>query len=565
MRRGFVGSTVPVLALLGFALLLAGCDKQEGNAPPPAPVTGGGDLQAQGPTHWWNDQVFYEVFVRSFHDSDGDGFGDLQGLIGKLDYLNDGDPQTTDDLGVTALWLMPVAESPSYHGYDATDYRRIEPDYGTNADFQQLMSEAHARGMMVIVDYVMNHCSNSHPWFTASEANDPTYADWFDWRGDNPGWQQPWGGGSVWHGGDRGYYYGVFWSGMPDLNYANPAVEAEMFDTATWWLQDMGADGFRLDAVKYLMEDGAVIDNAPSTFSFWSRFRAHLDVVAPDAVLVGEAWDNTSVVLQYIDAGLHTCFEFDLAESMLVAAGTGSPGDLAAKIETVANGYPFQQYCTFLTNHDQNRVFDRLGRSEGANKIAAAILLTAPGVPFLYYGEEVGMVGYGRHENIRTPMQWTPGANAGFTTGSPWNTISTNYALWNVETLASDPNSLWNTYRALVQARAASVALRRGTYHALEASNGAVYAFLRRYLGSGYDDAVIAVHNLGSGTVAGFSLSVDESQLSPGLYTATDLVGGADLGSLAVAKDGAISGWSPVAHLAGYGSLLVNLVPAGGK
>ena len=151
-------------------LLVVGCSDDEGGGssdPPPPPSSG--DLQAQGEVYWWNDQVFYEVFVRSFYDSDGDGIGDLQGLIAKLDYLNDGNPETTTDLGVTALWLMPVMESPSYHGYDATDYRTVEPDYGTNADFQQLMAEAHARGIRVIVDYVMNHCSNQHPWFTASQ------------------------------------------------------------------------------------------------------------------------------------------------------------------------------------------------------------------------------------------------------------------------------------------------------------------------------------------------------------------------------------------------------------
>ncbi|MBD3220422.1 hypothetical protein GF314_04195, partial [bacterium] len=174
---------------------------------PSAPPTGP-EPPSLGETHWWNDQVFYEVFVRSFYDSDGDGIGDLQGLIQKLDYLNDGDPATDTDLGVTALWLMPVMESPSYHGYDATDYRTIESDYGTNADFLQLMDEAHARGMKVIVDYVMNHCSTQHPWFVASANNEAPYSTWFSWRANDPGWQQPWGGGQVWH-----------WSGVRDLYY----------------------------------------------------------------------------------------------------------------------------------------------------------------------------------------------------------------------------------------------------------------------------------------------------------------------------------------------------------
>ncbi|MBN1965655.1 MAG: alpha-amylase, partial [Anaerolineae bacterium] len=171
---------------------------------------------------WWNDRVFYEVFVRSFYDSDGDGIGDLRGLIERLDYLNDGDPATTDDLGITGIWLMPIAQSPSYHGYDVTDYYTIEEDYGTNADFLELMGAAHARGIVVIVDLVMNHTSSEHPWFVASAAGDPAYTDWYLWRDDNPGYVSPWGS-PTWHLADNGrYYFGLFWSGMPDLNYMNP-------------------------------------------------------------------------------------------------------------------------------------------------------------------------------------------------------------------------------------------------------------------------------------------------------------------------------------------------------
>nr|MEE4269169.1 alpha-amylase family glycosyl hydrolase [Candidatus Krumholzibacteria bacterium] len=550
MRR-FLGMTL-LLALL----TVAGCrDNDGGGTAPPPPPPSGGDLQEQGTTEWWNDQIFYEVFVRSFYDSDGDGIGDLQGLIAKLDYLNDGDPSTTTDLGVTALWLMPVAESPSYHGYDATDYRTIEPDYGTNADFQELMSEAHARGMKVIVDYVMNHCSNSHPWFTASNAGDGQYRSWFTWSSSNPGWSQPWGGGSVWHYGSSGFYYGVFWSGMPDLNYGNPAVEAEMFDTATFWLNTLGADGFRLDAVKYMVEEGAILENTASTYALWGRFRNHLDTVAPEAFTVGEAWDNTNVVLQYIDAGLHTCFEFDLASTTINAVNSSTTVGLSAKVTQVAEDFPFQQYATFLTNHDQNRIHEQLGRNVGRNKVAAAILLTTPGVPFLYYGEEVGMLGTKPDENIRRPMQWTAGTNAGFTTGSPWHALNSNAGSWNVETLEADAGSLWNHYRLVIQARAASPALRRGTYHTLGATNAGLFAFLRRY----EDDAVIAVHNLGTGTVGSFSVSTSRSQLLPGNYTARDMLTGADLPPLTVGANGSIGSWAPVSYLTGNASVLARL------
>ena len=248
--------------------------------PPPA---GTGEL------HWWNDAVFYEIFVRSFHDSDGDGIGDLQGLTQKLDYLNDGDPATDDDLGITGIWLMPINDSPSYHGYDAVDYRAINPDYGTMADFQAFLAAAHARGIKVIIDYVMNHCSNQHPWFVAAAQNDPTYRDYFRWSASDPGETGPWGQ-DVWHWNTSGWYYGLFWSGMPDLNYDTPAVKTEMFDTATYWLDTIGVDGFRLDAVLYIDEDGGQLQNTPETLQFWQDYNTHVKAVKPDVLSVGEAW-----------------------------------------------------------------------------------------------------------------------------------------------------------------------------------------------------------------------------------------------------------------------------------
>ena len=196
---------------------------------------------------WWNDRVFYEVFVRSFQDSDGDGIGDLNGLIERLDYL--------EELGVSGLWLMPITTSPSYHGYDVVDYYQVDPDYGTNEDFLRLVEEAHARNMPVIVDLVLNHTSNEHSWFTAS--NDPAAPerDWYVWSDEDPGYRGP-ANQKVWHAGDDGYYYGVFWHGMPDLNLENPEPTAEMHEVARYWLEEMGADGFRLDAIKHLIEDG---------------------------------------------------------------------------------------------------------------------------------------------------------------------------------------------------------------------------------------------------------------------------------------------------------------------
>jgi hypothetical protein len=257
-----------------------------------APAGGGGsDPVAVGPTHWWNDTVFYEILVRSFSDSNGDGIGDLQGLTAKLDYLNDGNPATTTDLGITGIWLMPINNAPSYHGYDSLDYRSINPDYGTMADFEAFLAAAHARGIKVIIDYVMNHCSNEHPWFVAARQNSPTYRNWFRWAPNKPDETGPWGQ-AVWHWNQSGWYYGLFWSGMPDLNYDTPAVKTEMLDTAAWWLDAIGVDGFRLDAVLYIDEDPGLLQTTPATLQFWQDFNAHIKAVEPDALFGGRGLDR---------------------------------------------------------------------------------------------------------------------------------------------------------------------------------------------------------------------------------------------------------------------------------
>src|SRR5690242_15613038 len=207
------------------------------------------------PAEDWSRRVWYEAFVRSFKDGNGDGIGDFRGLTSKLDYLNDGDPSTTDDLGVTGMWLMPIADSPSYHGYDVIDYDKVEPDYGTRADLDAFLAAAHARGIKVIVDLVLNHTSSENPWFQASAKHDGTHDDWYVWSDTNPGWLGP-DGQVVWREQGKRWYYALFSEGMPDLNYRSPAVTAEIDRITTYWLQDVGVDGFRLDAAKYLVEDG---------------------------------------------------------------------------------------------------------------------------------------------------------------------------------------------------------------------------------------------------------------------------------------------------------------------
>jgi pullulanase/glycogen debranching enzyme len=271
-------------------------------AEPPAPTSAPTDdpppaaVQPEDP--WWNDAVFYEVFVRSFQDSDGDGVGDINGLIERLDYLNDGDPETSDDLGVTGIWLMPIMESPSYHGYDVVDYTMIDEEYGTEEDFRRLIEEANARGIKVIVDLVMNHTGRDHPWFQESLDPDSAYRDWYVWADENPGFRGP-QGQRVWHAAGDDYYYGLFWDGMPDLNYENPDVTAEMYEITRYWLEDMGVDGFRLDAIKHMIEDGANQQNTPATHAWLAEFYTFYKGVNPDAFSVGEAWTGTQQVVDY--------------------------------------------------------------------------------------------------------------------------------------------------------------------------------------------------------------------------------------------------------------------------
>ncbi|MGB0346259.1 MAG: alpha-amylase family glycosyl hydrolase, partial [Balneolaceae bacterium] len=207
---------------------------------------------------WWNEVVWYEIFVRSFYDSDGDGIGDFNGLTEKLDYLNDGDPNTDTDLGIGGIWLMPIHPSPSYHGYDVTDYRAINPDYGSMEDFKNFIVAANERGIKVIIDYVMNHTSTEHPWFQASAAGDSHFRDFYRWEESKPNYNGPWGQ-TVWHQRNGDYYYGLFWGGMPDLNYENPAVKDSMFAISDFWIEEIGIDGFRQDAVLYIDEDGSTL------------------------------------------------------------------------------------------------------------------------------------------------------------------------------------------------------------------------------------------------------------------------------------------------------------------
>ena len=421
---------------------------------------------------WWQGRVFYEVFVRSFQDSDGDGIGDLGGLIDRLDYLNDGDPTTADDLGVTGIWLMPIMSSPSYHGYDVTDYRKVNFQYGTNDEFRQLLAAAHERGIAVIVDLVLNHTSKSHPWFSKSFLGQDGFDDWYLWEDRPPG--------AGWHGLGDLSYFGLFWEGMPDLNLENPEVTAELNDIADFWLTDMGVDGFRLDAVKHFIEDGPVTESTPATLEWAAGFNDHTESVKPGALTVGEIWNDTRIVSTYIPDSVDLAFEFTFAAEVLGAVQAGSARTLAVAMQTILDLYPRGQFAPFLGNHDQDRVASVLVGDASKGKLVASLLLTSPGVPFMYYGEEIGLRGRKPDERIRTPMPWDGSANGGFSAVAPWEPFDSDPAEVNVAAQHDDAGSLLNHYRALIQLRNTVPALRAGWMTIIESGNDAVYAFTRQ-------------------------------------------------------------------------------------
>ena len=501
----------PSLALLLSTLTFGACSGAPPAASPPA---------ASQPDHdWARGAVFYEVFVRSFADSNGDGVGDLQGLISKLDYLNDGNPSTDRDLGVNALWLMPVFESPSYHGYDTVDYETIDREYGTNADFERLLAEAHKRGIRIIVDFVMNHSSAQHPWFieSASSPSSPR-RDWYVWRADDPGWTQPWGGTNrVWHEKNGAYYYGVFWGGMPDLNFATPAVREEMKRLAGLWIS-RGVDGFRLDATRHLFANGpgAMQNDQPETHEYLDEFGRHVRSVTPQAVLVGENWTDTPAIAQYF-RDLPMNFNFPLAEAILEAVGTAEAAGIAAKLSEMADTYPPDALdAPFLTNHDMIRVATQLGNDPAKLRSAAAVLLTLPGAPFLYYGEEVGLQNAGTErpdELKRTPMPWDASPGGGFTTGRPWHRFAPGRETANVAAQTGDPTSLLSHYRRLIRARTSSPALQKGTLRLLSPENRStpVLAFIREHAG----EQVLVVHNVSGADAEAGPYAVEGTAAEP--------------------------------------------------
>lgn len=481
--------------------------------------------QIKGTTYWWNNAVFYQIFVRSFYDSDGDGIGDIQGIIQKLDYIQ-------NDLGATALWLMPINPSVSYHGYDVTNYKKIHQDYGTIADFKKLVAELHKRKMKIIIDLVLNHTSDEHPWFqSAFNDRKSIYRDWYVFSDTKPMW-------NGWHGNStNGYYLGLFSHKMPDLNFETKALKEEVKGITKYWLQDMNVDGFRLDAVKHLIEDGAVQENTPATIAYWKEFSTNTKMQKHEAVNVAEIWSNSTEIAKYTRNGLDLGFEFDLSNAILNAVRSGRPEGIARKLESIREIYPYHQYASFLSNHDQDRSYETLNKSIANSKLASAILLTLPGVPFIYYGEEIGMWGTkaGGDEWVRTPLQWTNNAtNGGFTEGSPWWKIIGDQETKNIITQRENKNSLLNHYKYFIALRKRYPQLTQGTFQNLGTGVSFLYGYLRESDGK----AIVVLHNFSNQTLNEIKVYAQKTNLPSGRYKVTNLLNEETLGNISLNNEG---------------------------
>lgn len=479
-----------------LAASLAGCSSPP-TLPPPADL---GPVAAKPTSNGlpddWHQGVFMEVFVRSYQDSDGDGQGDLRGLIQRLDHLQ--------ALGVTGLWLMPVTQSQDRdHGYATTDFRAIERDYGSLADFDELLREAHRRGIGVIIDYVVNHSSHAHPLFQQAKSNPGNaYRDWFLWADSAPaGWdiwgkypwywtgQQPWN----WTGevkdmplapaAAREFYFGTFGPHMPDFNMKNPAVVQWHEDNLRFWL-NRGLDGFRLDAVPHLVENSAQAWNdQPESRALTQRIYRLISQY-PQRYTVCEATAEPAEYSREDVCG--SAFAFGL-ERAIMEALKGEKPDAVQRIGDFFKTRPHRM-ATMLANHDifaGHRIWDQLQGDEAKYRLAAASYLLQPGIPFIYYGEEIGQGGLMDLRGdapIRGPMSWDASApHAGFSThvGPLKRGRSPNAGTHNAAAQRADPDSLFHHYRQLIALRKAHPALKRGSYEAVQVQ-GPILSFERR-------------------------------------------------------------------------------------
>lgn len=446
----------------------------------------------------WPNGVKYEVFVRSFADGNNDGIGDFKGLTQKLDYIK--------ELGVNGIWLMPIMKSKSYHKYDVVDYKSIDPEYGTIDEFKHFVKEAHKRNIKVVIDLIVNHTAYDHPWFQSAihEKNSP-YRDYYVWGekdsiekviakketaldSDNIKQWHPVKGDTL---GE--HYYGYFWDGMPDLNFDNPKVKDEFVDIGKFWLIELGVDGFRLDAAKHIF----TTDRAEDNHAFWVWFRTEMQKMKPDVYLVGEVWSPAEEVAPYLK-GLPSLFNFDMGYAIIEAVEAGSDKKGIIKKYKVINDY-YGKYskefldATFIRNHDQNRVLSELKDDQQKAKMAAAILFTLPGTPYIYYGEEIGMKGLKPDEFIREPFLWASSLKKDKLQTS-WLApkYSTDETVTPYLLQKRDPKSIYNFYKNFIAYRNAEPALTLGELIESDIENENLVSFIRKW----GKDEVLVVHNL---------------------------------------------------------------------
>ncbi len=504
------------------------------DTPRPAPAGLVGDTSRD--PYWFKRAVFYEVLIRGFADSNGDGTGDIRGLISKLDYL--------EWLGVDCLWLLPIYSSPLRDGgYDISDYFQILPEFGDLGDFVSLVDEAHRRGIRIIADLVMNHTSDAHPWFQASRSDpEGPFGDFYVWSDTDERYPEAriifvdteksnWSWDPV-----RGqYYWHRFFSHQPDLNYDNPDVQEAMLEVLRFWL-DLGIDGFRLDAVPYLyVRDGTNGENLPETHEYLRRVRKEVDAKYADRVLLAEANQWPSDVVEYFgnDDECHMAFHFPLMPRIFMAVRRESRYPISEILAQTPQIPPNCQWGIFLRNHDEltlemvtdderdymwaeyakdprmkanigirRRLAPLLDNSRDQMELFTALLLSLPGSPVLYYGDEIGMgdnIYLGDRDSVRTPMQWSPDRNAGFSTSDPARLYLPlimdpvyGYQALNVEAGQRMPTSFLAWTKRMIEVRKRHPVFGLGTYEELAASNPSVFAFVREF----GDDRVLCVANL---------------------------------------------------------------------
>ena len=488
---------------------------------------------------WWREAVFYEIFVRSFYDTDGNGIGDFNGITQKLDYLQ--------ELGINAIWLMPIHPSPSYHGYDVINYYAVNPEYGTMDDFKHLLEEAHKRDIRVIIDLVLNHTSTQHPWFQdANRSLESKYRNYYVWSEN---------GGNSWYQGQNDYYFAFFCDCMPDLNYKDPDVTADMLKVTGYWLNEIGVDGFRVDAAKHLIEDGDVRENTPATHEWYKGFYIAYKEQNPQAYAVGEVFGaGASVVRSYTGDQLDQVFNFEMSTGFVNSVNGGANSGVTSAIKFAGQDMPDFNFATFLTNHDQNRAMSVFNGDIGKAKAAATLLLTSPGTPFIYYGEEIGMQGQKPDEDIRLPMQWSSETSAGFTTGIPWREPGSEYPQVNVTAQDEDPNSLLDHYRTLIKLRGEHPALRSAELALVEPENSGVYAVLR----SAGKQKLLVIVNLKGESISDYQLSLNESLLPDGTLRPRSLFGTIDTIPVTI-SGGIFSEYKPIPELAPYQTYIFEL------